>query len=151
MTRSKIPCWERFEEVAAHYEYDEGKTREVAEHLSARRQGYTSAKTIKAGVHGVPGGENMIRFEDGSIRYLTVHEAKLLQTFPPDFKITGAWGEAMRQIGNAVPVTLAEQLGSSLAQLIRPTEDALQIPTDHKKNRNRTKIPQNSIQDFYAV
>jgi DNA (cytosine-5)-methyltransferase 1 len=109
------------------------------------------AKTIKAGVHGVPGGENMIRFEDGSIRYLTVHEAKLLQTFPPDFKITGAWGEAMRQIGNAVPVTLAEQLGSSLAQLIRPTEDALQIPTDHKKNRNRTKIPQNSIQDFYAV
>ena len=38
------------------------------------------AKTIKAGDHGVPGGENMIRFPDGQVRYLTVFEAKRLQT-----------------------------------------------------------------------
>ena len=55
MSRPRIPCWERFEEVAAHYEYDEGKTREVAEHLSAKRQGYTSAKTIKAAMRVEPG------------------------------------------------------------------------------------------------
>ncbi|WP_217564376.1 DNA cytosine methyltransferase [Octadecabacter antarcticus] len=66
------------------------------------------AKTLKAGVHGVPGGENMVRYTDGSIRYFTVHEAKLLQTFPTNFKVMGAWGEAMRQIGNAVPVSLAK-------------------------------------------
>jgi DNA (cytosine-5)-methyltransferase 1 len=76
------------------------------------------AKTIKAGGHGVPGGENMIRFEDGSIRYLTVYEAKLLQTFPKEFVITGAWGEAMRQIGNAVPVMLGEIIGGHLYSLI---------------------------------
>lgn len=76
------------------------------------------SKTIKAGGHGVPGGENMIRFNDGSVRYLTVHEAKLLQTFPPNFIITGAWGEAMRQIGNAVPVLMAEILGRQLYSLI---------------------------------
>lgn len=72
------------------------------------------SKTIKAGAHGVPGGENMIRFCDDSIRYLTVHEAKLLQGFPKDFAIHGAWGEAMRQIGNAVPTTLAEKIGASI-------------------------------------
>jgi DNA (cytosine-5)-methyltransferase 1 len=76
------------------------------------------AKTIKAGGHGVPGGENMTRFEDGSIRYLTVYEAKLLQTFPKDFVICGAWGEAMRQIGNAVPVLLAESIGCQLYSLL---------------------------------
>jgi DNA (cytosine-5)-methyltransferase 1 len=82
------------------------------------------AKTIKAGGHGVPGGENMVRYEDGSVRYFTVFEAKRIQTFPDDFQITGAWGEAMRQIGNAVPVQLASVLGQqlwrTLAQLALP-------------------------------
>jgi len=72
------------------------------------------SKTIKAGGHGVPGGENMIRFEDDSIRYLTVFEAKRIQTFPDNFIVKGAWGESMRQIGNAVPVKLAYILGNSL-------------------------------------
>ena len=34
------------------------------------------AKTLKAGVHGVPGGENMLRRPDGSIRYLKVHACR---------------------------------------------------------------------------
>lgn len=72
------------------------------------------AKTIKAGGHGVPGGENMIRFADGSVRYFTTFEAKRIQTFPDDFMIEGAWGEAMRQVGNAVPVLLAQRLGDNL-------------------------------------
>ncbi len=76
------------------------------------------AKTIKAGAHGVPGGENMLRFADESVRYLTVYEAKVLQTFPPDFDITGSWGEAMRQIGNAVPVQLAETIGMSMQEIL---------------------------------
>ena len=49
------------------------------------------SKTIKAGVHGIPGGENMIRFSDQTICYLTIHEAKLIQEFPGDFSIHGAW------------------------------------------------------------
>lgn len=73
------------------------------------------AKTIKAGGHGVPGGENMIRYPDGSVRYFTVCEAKRIQTFPDSFIIKGAWGEAMRQIGNAVPVLLGETIGRELA------------------------------------
>lgn len=52
------------------------------------------SKTIKAGGHGVPGGENMIRYEDGRVRYFTVFEAKRIQAFPDDFIVKGAWGEA---------------------------------------------------------
>jgi DNA (cytosine-5)-methyltransferase 1 len=37
----------------------------------------------------------MIRFDDGSIRYFTVLEAKRLQTFPDDL-IHGAWSEGMQ-------------------------------------------------------
>ena len=84
------------------------------------------AKTIKAGDHGVPGGENMIRFADGKVRYLTVFEAKRLQTFPDDFVIKGGWGESMRQIGNAVPVLLAETMGNSLMKTLNE-----QIPRLH--------------------
>jgi DNA (cytosine-5)-methyltransferase 1 len=76
------------------------------------------AKTLKAGGHGVPGGENMIRYEDGAVRYFTVFEGKRLQTFSPDFHITGAWGEGMRQIGNAVPTLLAQRLGDQLMSLL---------------------------------
>jgi DNA (cytosine-5)-methyltransferase 1 len=77
------------------------------------------AKTIKAGDHGVPGGENMIRFPDGQVRYLTVFEAKRLQTFPDNFVIKGGWGESMRQIGNAVPVLLAETIGHELLKMLK--------------------------------
>jgi DNA (cytosine-5)-methyltransferase 1 len=65
------------------------------------------AKTLKAGVHGVPGGENMLARPDGTVRYFTVRESARLQTFPDDFVFHGAWSETMRQLGNAVPVTLA--------------------------------------------
>lgn len=72
------------------------------------------SKTIKAGNHGVPGGENMIRYADGKTRYYTILEAKRIQTFPDDYLITGSWTEAMRQLGNAVPVKLAQTIANSL-------------------------------------
>lgn len=65
------------------------------------------AKTLKAGVHGVPGGENMLRRPDGSVRYFSVRESARLQTFPDDMVFHGSWTESMRQLGNAVPCELA--------------------------------------------
>jgi len=76
------------------------------------------AKTVKAGGHGVPGGENMIKFRDGSFRYFTIFETKRIQTFPDSYKITGSWTEAMRQLGNAVPVKLAQTISSSIIKCI---------------------------------
>ncbi len=87
------------------------------------------AKTIKAGGHGVPGGENMIAFSDGSVRYFTTFEAKRIQTFPDDFIIEGAWGEAMRQIGNAVPVLLARRLGEALMSALSEKERSTRTRT----------------------
>jgi DNA (cytosine-5)-methyltransferase 1 len=77
------------------------------------------AKTLKAGVHGVPGGENMLVRPDGTIRYFSVRESARLQTFPDDYAFHGAWSEAMRQLGNAVPVGLASLIASHVrARLI---------------------------------
>ena len=82
------------------------------------------AKTLKAGDHGVPGGENMLARVDGSVRYFTVREAARLQTFPDDYLFRGAWTEAMRQLGNAVPVRLAETVARSVVQTLEDHENA---------------------------
>jgi DNA (cytosine-5)-methyltransferase 1 len=74
------------------------------------------AKTLKAGVHGVPGGENMLLRPDGSVRYFTVRESAELQTFPRDYKFHGSWTETMRQLGNAVPVKLAAVVAQDVAK-----------------------------------
>lgn len=76
------------------------------------------AKTLKAGAHGVPGGENMLVKLDGTVRYFTVREAARLQTFPDDYIFNGSWTETMRQLGNAVPVKLAETVANSVASVI---------------------------------
>jgi len=77
------------------------------------------SKTLKAGYHGVPGGENMLIKDDGSVRYFTVREAARLQTFPDHYEFHGAWGQAMRQLGNAVPVKLAEIIASCVSIHLR--------------------------------
>lgn len=92
--------------------------------LSKEYPGHTGSfidepsKTIKAGAHGVPGGENMLRMEDGTTRYFTLEEAKRIQTFPDEYKIAGSWTEGMRQIGNAVPVQLAYVVGKSIVDAL---------------------------------
>lgn len=77
------------------------------------------AKTLKAGVHGVPGGENMLAWPDGGVRYFTVRESARLQTFPDDFLFHGSWSEVMRQLGNAVPVRLARIIGEDVARRLQ--------------------------------
>jgi len=77
------------------------------------------AKTLKAGVHGVPGGENMLLKPSGAVRYFTVRESARLQTFPDDYVFHGSWSETMRQLGNAVPVRLAEKVGRDVERVLR--------------------------------
>ncbi|WP_298214218.1 DNA cytosine methyltransferase [Acidovorax sp.] len=80
------------------------------------------AKTLKAGGHGVPGGENMLVKDDGSVRYFTVRESARIQTFPDGFHFHGSWSETMRQLGNAVPVVLAQRVASSVAEQLALAE-----------------------------
>lgn len=77
------------------------------------------AKAIKAGGHGVPGGENMLRLPEGGVRYMTVREAARLQTFPDAWRFHGSWGKCMRQIGNAVPADVIQRFAEEIHQRLR--------------------------------
>lgn len=77
-----------------------------------------TAKTIKAGVHGVPGGENTVNDETGRLRYLTLRETARLQTLPDRHVFVGRRTHVTRQIGNAVPSQLAAAIAAPLHDLI---------------------------------
>lgn len=96
------------------------------------------AKALKAGVHGVPGGENMLRDVDGSVRYFTIREAARLQTFPDRYRLHGPWGEAMRQLGNAVPVLLAEIVAASVREHLALAEvrEANAAAREHRRKES---------------
>jgi DNA (cytosine-5)-methyltransferase 1 len=79
------------------------------------------AKSLKAGTHGVGGGENMLRCDNGDVRYFTVRECARLQTFPDFWVFKGAWSSITRQLGNAAPVKMAATVAKSLKDtLMRP-------------------------------
>jgi DNA (cytosine-5)-methyltransferase 1 len=92
------------------------------------------AKTVKAGVHGVPGGESVMLTDDlvseplpdGGVRYrhryMTVREAARVMTFPDDWVLMGRRGEQMRQLGNAVPVLLGEHFARAIASALHTSE-----------------------------
>lgn len=85
------------------------------------------AKTLKAGAHGVPGGENMLRRPDGTVRYFTVREMARLQGFPDKYEVQGAWTNGMRQLGNAVPVALARVVAARVRKLLDESNAVAQV------------------------
>jgi DNA (cytosine-5)-methyltransferase 1 len=82
------------------------------------------AKALKAGDHGVPGGENMLVRDDGSVRYFTIRESARLMGLPDSYEFPRSWTESMRQMGNAVPVQLGEAVGKWLVEQV----DAAKAP-----------------------
>jgi DNA (cytosine-5)-methyltransferase 1 len=92
------------------------------------------AKTVKAGVHGVPGGESVLLTDDRENdntapggkryrhRYMTVRETARVMTFPDGWTLTGPRGEQMRQLGNAVPVLLGEVFAKAVASSLDEVE-----------------------------
>ncbi|MEU9744481.1 DNA cytosine methyltransferase [Streptomyces niveus] len=92
------------------------------------------AKTVKAGVHGVPGGESVMLLDElvadktvpGGFRYkhryMTVRETARVMTFPDTWELKGPRGEKMRQLGNAVPVALGEVFAKAVAAVLDEAE-----------------------------
>lgn len=93
------------------------------------------AKTVKAGVHGVPGGESVMLLDElvadkaapGGVRYkhryMTVRETARVMTFPDTWELRGPRGEKMRQLGNAVPVALGEVFAKAVAAVLDEAEE----------------------------
>lgn len=70
-------------------------------------------------------------------RRLSVRECALLQTFPNNFIFHGSLNSMYRQIGNAVPVLLAEKIGEEIYNLLLNEErDYVEGFGKIKKNRN---------------
>lgn len=77
-----------------------------------------TGKTVKAGVHGSPGGEHIVVMSPKRFRYLTVRECAVLQGFPNDYRLPKKRTPAMRQLGNAVPVNVARAIGVKLKECL---------------------------------
>lgn len=109
----------------------DGKGNHVFQHGARVYPGHTGspldqpAKALKAGDHGVPGGENMMVKDDGSVRYFTTREAARLQGLPDTYHFPRSWTESMRQLGNAVPAQLSEAMGTWIAAMLGREDGAL--------------------------
>jgi len=98
------------------------------------------AKTLKAGVHGVPGGENCVRLADRRLRYFSVREMARLQTFPDGYEFLGSWSACARHLGNAVTVRLARVLAESIhAALIKGASS--QCGSESQQNQQERAVP----------
>jgi len=78
------------------------------------------AKALKAGDHGVPGGENILVQQNGRVRYFTIREMARLQGLPDEYEITGAWVNSIKQLGNAVPMQIGAFFGKAMLKVINP-------------------------------
>jgi DNA (cytosine-5)-methyltransferase 1 len=84
------------------------------------------AKTLKAGSHGVPGGENTLVLANGGVRYFTLREMARLQGFPDDFRVPSGWKHPIRQLGNAVPVQVGEVFGQGILHILSDAKHRLE-------------------------
>lgn len=57
-------------------------------------------------------------------RRLSARECAMLQTFPMDYKFIGSLNVVYRQIGNAVPVKLAEQIAKGIYDVLEKNEES---------------------------
>lgn len=112
---SDLPAPTKREKVSGHWQHP--GARAYPNHTGSCYD--EPAKALKAGDHGVPGGENMLAHKKGRVRYFTVREMARLQGFPDDFFIHGSWKAATRQLGNAVPTSVGEIMGKCIVTVLR--------------------------------
>jgi DNA (cytosine-5)-methyltransferase 1 len=76
------------------------------------------SKTLRAGVHGVSGGENMVDYGEGSTgaryRHFTVREAARIMGVDDDYAFPGTWSDGLKQMGNAVCPPMAQAIGETV-------------------------------------
>jgi len=114
---SDLPPPTKREKIAGHWQHP--GARAYPNHTGSCLD--EPAKALKAGDHGVPGGENMLADRQGRMRYFTIREMSRLQGFPDEFVVSGSWKAATRQLGNAVPTSVGEYIGKAVSKIISGT------------------------------
>jgi DNA (cytosine-5)-methyltransferase 1 len=64
-------------------------------------------------------GNREIHVHPDGGRRLSVHEAMLLQGFPPTYKLTGNFSQQITQVSNAVPPPMAQAIARAIKQFLR--------------------------------
>lgn len=114
-TIGDLPAPTNREDISGHWQHHGART--YPNHSGSDPD--EPAKALKAGDHGVPGGENMIVNRRGNVRYFTVREMARLQGFPDEFEISGSWKAATRQLGNAVPTPVGQFMAAFVRRTLR--------------------------------
>ena len=83
-------------------------------------------------------------------RPFTVREYARIQTFPDDYEFTGSMGSQYKQIGNAVPVNLAKEVGLAVKKALISEREVLKIyepkiSTPIYQSRELKKAPERSL------
>ncbi|MFN0050848.1 MAG: DNA cytosine methyltransferase [Planctomycetales bacterium] len=68
-------------------------------------------------------GNREIHIHPDGGRRLSVHEAMLLQGFPPSYKLAGNFSQQVTQVSNAVPPPVAQAIACSIRQLLRTSRE----------------------------
>ena len=81
---------------------------------------YDNKENFVVGYHRkiVKGKKATFKEAPKRLRRLTIKEAAAIQTFPTDYKFTGPMSSQYKQIGNAVPVKLAEAVAKVVKRLL---------------------------------
>lgn len=92
--------------------------------FSARRLDARSAQSTQICETGLSSPGNVpclvaLRELNGTVRYLTIREAALVQGFPRDYEFPRYRSCVMDAIGNAVAVTVAARIGTALRRHTR--------------------------------
>ena len=126
--------WVTVRDALAGLGEPDGRNNHVFQQGAKAYKGHTGspldlpAKALKAGDHGVPGGENMAVLDDGSVRYFSLRESARLVGLPDDYVFCQSWTESMRCLGNAVPVQLGEAAGLWLRSVLDKAAMAQERP-----------------------
>jgi len=130
-TIRRVTLWEALKDLSPAQEHEVCQAPYSSRYMSRnRKRGWDDVSfTIPAMAKQVtlhPSSPDMVKDgkdlwhfgEGGETRRLSWREAAAIQTFPPDMKFAGDLINIYKQIGNAVPVKLAEFIGNRLHEIL---------------------------------